>query len=399
MIDSRLALLGKTADVPGAVQRHKAGQLNNILGQAKLDQIPIENTRAERVADINQQNADTASTTAGINYQKLINEMGAENTEQLLNESKKVLQVGSQQDWDIYRSTLDADDQAILPKTYGDEDFQNFYRQNEMLVSASLDPEKPDNTLVEIADPDSPTGTRFVPRAEAIGQPGKPGSGMSLTSDGQGGFTLTQGRGNNATQNGLDKATNRKIEGQKFDAVETLARVNKTATTFKPEFLETSTKLSTIWSSAKEKAGVKLNEGEKQELIEYSEFKQAAFADMNLTMNILSGAAVSDQEFARMTQQMPNAGSGIFDGDSPTVFKTKMDAIQRDQKRAIMRYNYALKNNQDPLATGIELADVDALYDRRGAELEGIIKQQNPNISEDVLELEVRSQLKQEFGM
>ena len=399
MIDSRLALLTKTADVPGAVQRHKAGQLNNLLGQAELDQIPIENERANRVADINQQNANTAFAKTNIDYQKLVNEMGEENTERLLNESKRVLQVQNQNDWDIYRNTLDDEDRAVLPSVYGDEDFQNFYRQNEMLVSASLNPETPDNTLVEVYDETSPTGTRLVPRAEAANMPGKPGSGMSLTSDGQGGFTLTQGRGGSSTQNGLDKATSRKLEGQKFDSIETLSRINRTEQAFKPEFLEVGTRADALWSTIKEKSGIELLEDEKQQLTEYSEFKQAAFSDMNLTMNILSGAAVSDQEFARMTQALPNAGSGLFDGDSPTVFKAKMEAVQRDQKRAIMRYNYALKNNQDPLATGIELSDVDALYDRRGGELEQILKQENPNISDDILELEVRARLKQEFGM
>ena len=53
---------------------------------------------------------------------------------------------------------------------------------------------KPDNQLTEIADPSSPTGTRFVRRAEAIGQPGKPPSGTSLTVAPDGTVTLDQGR-------------------------------------------------------------------------------------------------------------------------------------------------------------------------------------------------------------
>ncbi len=37
----------------------------------------------------------------------------------------------------------------------------------------------PDQTLVEIGDPTSPTGSRFVKRADALNQPGKPRSGKS----------------------------------------------------------------------------------------------------------------------------------------------------------------------------------------------------------------------------
>ena len=56
-------------------------------------------------------------------------------------------------------------------------------------------PVKPDATLVEIADADSPTGTRFVRRADAIGQPGKPPSGTRLTVGPDGQVEFTQGRG------------------------------------------------------------------------------------------------------------------------------------------------------------------------------------------------------------
>lgn len=48
--------------------------------------------------------------------------------------------------------------------------------------------------LVEIADPDSPTGTRMVPRSQAAGMPGKPPSGLSIETGPDGSTRITQGR-------------------------------------------------------------------------------------------------------------------------------------------------------------------------------------------------------------
>lgn len=49
--------------------------------------------------------------------------------------------------------------------------------------------------MVEVYDPASPTGTKYVPRSQAAGQSGPPPSGMRLESDGKGGFVMVQGRG------------------------------------------------------------------------------------------------------------------------------------------------------------------------------------------------------------
>ena len=55
-------------------------------------------------------------------------------------------------------------------------------------------PPEPDRTLTEIYDADSPTGTRFVPRGDAVGQPGKPASGLEFELSPDGSVRVTQGR-------------------------------------------------------------------------------------------------------------------------------------------------------------------------------------------------------------
>lgn len=399
MIDSRLALLAKTADVPGAVQQHRAGKLNNLLGQAKLDQIPIENERADRVADINQQNANTASTKAGIDYQKLVNEMGAEDTERLLQESKKVLQVTTQRDWDIYRSTLDAEDQAILPSVYGDEQFQDFYRQNEMLVNATLDPEKPDRTLVEIADPNSPTGTRFVKREDAVNQPGKPGSGMSLTSDGQGGFTLTQGRGVTGGVRGMAKPVVNKTQEDVMAKTVTLDRLEEVGASFDPKFLTVSNRLGNSWTAVKEKYQIgEISPSEEKELAEFTQFKSEALNNLNLYIKDITGAAMSEAEAGRIRKAMPDPGEGIFDGDSPTEFISKYKSAINSLKIARARQQYALKNGQN--WEDISLASMKDILKQEQARFfqEAGWSDDLPEENKQQIVQQVKTRLKNEYG-
>lgn len=189
------------------------------------------------------------------------------------------------------------------------------------------------------------------------------------------------------------------IQGRKYDSVEALSRLSTVNAQFKPEFLELGTRWNALATSWKEKAGFAPDPKDKQALMEFSKFKRAGLSNVNRTVKEITGAAMSDGEAQRIMAELPNPGKGLFDGDSPSEFKSKMDSAVRDTKRAIIRANYALANNMDPLKTGIELSDVDELIDRRGAELEQAFRQKNPNASPDAVQMQVRDQLSREFGL
>lgn len=53
--------------------------------------------------------------------------------------------------------------------------------------------------MVEVYDPNSPTGTSYAPRSQAAGKPGAPPSSTRIESDGKGGFAMIQGRGAGST--------------------------------------------------------------------------------------------------------------------------------------------------------------------------------------------------------
>lgn len=204
---------------------------------------------------------------------------------------------------------------------------------------------------------------------------------------------------NNNPNPDLSKGTIGAIEKKSFEAVGALERLNSVSETFRPEFLEVGSKAGFAFDALREKAGADLSEDERNNLIEFSQFKQRAMNNLSQVLKEMSGAAINESEMRRLTQSLPNPGEGIIDGDSPSQFKAKLDVVLKDTKRAIIRYNYAIRNNLDPQESGIDLADVDVLINKRGEELEALIRQENPNMSDDIVDLEVGARLKNEFGL
>lgn len=210
----------------------------------------------------------------------------------------------------------------------------------------------------------------------------------------EGGVTFRRGKASS-----LQKTTRANLEKKQFSAVDTLARLNAVKAGFKPEYQTYSSKWSALKLGISEKAGMDIGPEDKQFLNDFSVYRRNTFSNLNKTLNELSGAAVTEHEMKRLQKELPDVGTGLFDGDSPTEFKAKMDSSIKAQKRAVIRYRYALQNDMNPLKTGIELGDVDALIERRGQELEQLLLSENPNIDEATLTNLVTEQLKQEFGL
>jgi hypothetical protein len=256
-------------------------------------------------------------------------------------------------------------------------------------------PDKEDHQLVEVADESSPTGTRFVRRSDAVGQPGKPPSGMTLTSDGKGGFTLVQGRaGGKPDSAGMAQPTVNAVEEQILNNTGRLQRLMTVAGQFKPEYLTFKGQVTNWGAAMAEKAGVNLDPQSKTQLAEYTKFRADAFNDLSQTLKEMSGAAVTPQEYERLVKSL-----GDPSGDSPTEFKAKLDRTVRDVRLAQARLSYIRANGLklDNFG-GIGLADMPKIIDQRGAQLEQEMKAQNPQLSPDDLRNRTLRALAQEFG-
>lgn len=197
----------------------------------------------------------------------------------------------------------------------------------------------------------------------------------------------------------LQSPTRGKLEEKLLNSTEALARVKDIDKGFKPEYLQFKSRAGNKISSLKDFAGMKLSPEETAQLSDYTGFARASIDNMNRLLNELSGAAVSPAEGERIKASQPNAGTGLFDGDSPVVFKRKMDDVKAQMRNATLRYNYALSNGMNPLKIGIALEDIPNLIEKRGAGIEKEIRQNNPGMSQDAIDMQTKLQLGKEFGM
>ena len=254
---------------------------------------------------------------------------------------------------------------------------------------------KPKTTnLQEIYDPSSPTGTRYVSRETALGQPGKMPSGMDMQfgPDGRLIRMSTGRKGAGGADSNLSTATVNKIQKKQLDAQEGMARLDNIQALYEPRFQQIPTRLGMKWTSLKSKFDVgEVAPQDMTDLYDYSMYQATSLENLNRLLNELSGAAVSPQEFTRIAATMPKVGEGIFDGDDPISFQSKLDRAMTDTKRSLMRYKYMTGKNEDPLS--MPLWQIDDVIQKRGEELE-----QQYGGMQDADEI-INRQLKQEFLM
>lgn len=272
---------------------------------------------------------------------------------------------------------------------------RNFKQRGDHYAAMENKPAAGDNTLVEIYDPNSPTGTSFVPRSQAVGKPGKPPSSMEITT--ADGTTIRQGRGGSGA--GVQNSTRGAIEKETLETADGLDRLAQIESLYKPEYQQLQNRWGNMKTAWKEKLNLPVSKQEKTGLEEFSKYKRQSVDNVNREISRITGAAMGVEEAGRLMKGMPNPGSSLFDGDSPTEFKTKLDSTTRDLRRALIRRNWALSQGMDPMKTGVQLSDVDAMIDTRGAEIEAQLMQENPQADPSMIGAAVRDQLNREFGL
>ena len=261
--------------------------------------------------------------------------------------------------------------------------------QDEFMETIKKDP---DTQIEEIYDPTSPTGTRFVARSEAIGKPGKPPSKMSFTVDPEtGAISFEQGR-----DTGLEKKTSGTVEDKILKAGDTLAQITSIKSRMKPEFQEIGTRLGMSWNSLKDKLNPdSLNPKDKEKLNQFTQYRADAGQLFALTLKDLSGVAVNPTEFKRAENWLPNPGTGIFDGDSPTQLEAKVDRFEDFTRKALMKYSYIKRHGLT--VNDVDVEEMPILMNQRGDELANKFESQGVP-PEDIPRL-VKMRLADEFGL
>jgi HEPN domain-containing protein len=191
----------------------------------------------------------------------------------------------------------------------------------------------------------------------------------------------------------LEKPNKAKVQEQQLNTGDQIARLNNIQFSYRPEFLNIKFRAGQAWNTLKDKVG-NLPAKEKATLANYSTYKQNSIQNLNLTIKDLTGAAMSDAESGRIISSLPNPGTGVFDGDSPTEFESKLNNGIQQAKYALARKQYALKNGLK--WENIDLGQMPVIINKRAGDIAKQYKldPENPKDENTILK-----QLAAEFGV
>lgn len=213
----------------------------------------------------------------------------------------------------------------------------------------------------------------------------KPGQGFSVTTPD--GTVVNYGSGGSVTNKTQGEAENRMIE-----AGDTIAALTNIRGQFKPTFQQIGTRAQMKLLALKDRAGT-LNDDERAKLSEYATYRAEAGQLMSGMLNQLFGAAISEQEMKRGESFLPNTGTGLFDGDSPTEMDSKLKRYEDFTRKALMKAAYIQRNGMT--VDQISIDQMPDLMRKRGNEL----SKEYANLPPNKMMQAVKARLADEFGL
>ncbi len=191
----------------------------------------------------------------------------------------------------------------------------------------------------------------------------------------------------------LGKAAETKVDEGLLDTSATLMRLNGIRKQYKPEWSEFSTQAGMKLNQLGEKyLGVKVAPAAQEKFKQYTQWRQKATNNLNLTIKSLTGAAMSDSEAERIKSTLPTAD------DSPSEFQAKMEGAETDTKMALARLTY-IKRNRGMSIADIPLEAMPEVMRARDREIEGEVLRRYPNMDPAERNDLIKRQLAQEFGL
>lgn len=302
-------------------------------------------------------------------------------------------------------------DEVIQMLSEGKIDQLKDFTKNWIKVGERLDILKPapkvtkflpvyDNKGRIIAQQDAATGeTKPDPRASKLLDPEELAQQKEIRAAGK--TTISNTFTPNALQPG--KTAQGKIDEGLMESGARQMRLDSIAASYKPEYQTIGTKLGVGWAALKEKGGANLSAKDQRSLTEFSQFKADSLNNLSMYIKDITGSAMSIQEAERIRKGMPDAGDGIFDGDSPTQFKSKLDGAIKNVKMAESRLVYLKRNGLSLMgpdgAPVVPLERMPAIINGRGKEIEASLIKADPKADKKALQKAVMRQLGQEFGI
>ena len=205
----------------------------------------------------------------------------------------------------------------------------------------------------------------------------------------------------NVTPNGPlipGKTAQNKVDEDLLNTGMRLQQLNAIEKQFKPEYQQLGTRFNALALSVKDKVGLTdLDPGERQQLTEFSQFKRNSIDALNQYIKSVTGAAMTNAEAVRIMRGLPNPGTGLFDGDSPTEFEAKLQDAIKQVRMAEARLVYIKRKGMS--LDDVSLDQMPSLMNSRGAEIEKAIRKAQPKIADQDVRKQVKRYLAAEFGL
>ena len=155
---------------------------------------------------------------------------------------------------------------------------------------------------------------------------------------------------------GLTTSSKGKFEQQLAAIDDSLYTLHKMQKDFNPEFLQVGARIkATVKGWINKLNIVDLPENDQKDMTKYYKYATDAATNANAEIHRLTGAQMSAAETGRLLLQIPNFGDGIFTGDNPVQFKSKLDESTKLVEAAKARYNYLL--NKQIIQKGDEFSE------------------------------------------
>jgi hypothetical protein len=180
---------------------------------------------------------------------------------------------------------------------------------------------------------------------------------MIIESDGQGGFRMIQGAAASGTDiEPLSRRGKGTLENNLIQAQDSVARLEKIRTSLNKDFLNVGKRLTFLKTKWQQKLkGTSLEQiigaadpEEIRSAEKYWTWRQDSIGNLNKEIKWLTGAAMNKTEVPRIMKEIPNPGLGIFDGDAPDEFETKLNNKLEQTKLYIARYIMMLRQDIIP---------------------------------------------------
>ncbi len=195
---------------------------------------------------------------------------------------------------------------------------------------------------------------------------------------------------------GIQPSTAAQLEKDMVLASNVRSQVSDIKSLMKPEYQTFKWQGGMAWNALKDKVDVKsLSPEDRKGLEDFTTYRASAGQLFSNVLKDLSGAAVNPSEFKRAEAYLPNAGSGVFDGDSPTQLQSKINRLEDFQDKALARLFYVRKNGM-----AIDKVDLDSMpkiMNQRGNQVEKELTA--TGLKGNELKAAVKDALSKEFGL